>query len=43
MNSADRAAFLRKELEEHNYRYYVIDAPSISDTEYDVKFRELVD
>ena len=43
MNSADRAAFLRKELEEHNYRYYVLDAPSISDTEYDVKFRELVD
>jgi DNA ligase (NAD+) len=43
MNSADRAAFLRKQLEEHNYRYYVLDAPSISDTEYDVMFRELVD
>ncbi len=42
MNSADRAAFLRKQLEEHNYRYYVLDAPSISDTEYDVMFRELV-
>jgi len=43
MNSANRAAFLRKELEEHNYRYYVLDAPSISDTEYDVLFRELVE
>ncbi len=43
MNCADRAAFLRKQLEEHNYRYYVLDAPSISDTEYDVMFRELVD
>ena len=43
MMFADRAAFLRKELEEHNYRYYVLDAPSISDTDYDVLFRELVD
>jgi DNA ligase (NAD+) len=43
MNSADRAAFLRKQLEEHNYRYYVLDSPSISDTEYDVLFRELLE
>jgi DNA ligase (NAD+) len=43
MMFADRAAFLRKELEEHNYRYYVLDAPLISDTDYDVLFRELVD
>ncbi|MEI7576580.1 MAG: NAD-dependent DNA ligase LigA [Armatimonadota bacterium] len=43
MNSAERAAFLRSELEEHNYRYYVLDSPSISDTQYDLLFRELVD
>lgn len=43
MNPAERAASLRHELEEHNYRYYVLDSPSISDTEYDLKFRELVD
>ncbi len=43
MNSVERAAFLRSELEEHNYRYYVLDSPSISDTQYDLLFRELVD
>ena len=43
MNPAERAAFLRKELEEHNYRYYVLDTPSVSDTQYDLLFRELAD
>ena len=36
-----RAAFLRAELERHNHAYYVLDAPTISDAEYDRLFREL--
>jgi DNA ligase (NAD+) len=32
---------LVKELNEHNYRYYVLDAPVISDEEYDRLFRRL--
>lgn len=32
---------LREQLEEHNYRYYVLDDPIISDAEYDRLFREL--
>jgi DNA ligase (NAD+) len=36
-----RAAELRKLLEEHNYRYYVLDAPTIPDADYDRLFREL--
>ncbi|HUV01941.1 MAG TPA: NAD-dependent DNA ligase LigA [Desulfobacteria bacterium] len=32
---------LRTELHYHNYRYYVLDAPEISDAEYDRLFREL--
>ena len=38
-----RAAYLREELQHHNYRYYVEDSPSISDSEYDGLLRELVD
>ncbi len=34
---------LRTTLEHHNYRYYVLDAPEISDHEYDLLFRELKD
>jgi len=36
-----RAADLKRLLEEHNRRYYVDDAPTISDAEYDALFREL--
>jgi DNA ligase (NAD+) len=36
-----RAAFLRAELERHNHAYYVLDAPTIPDAEYDRLFREL--
>ena len=36
-----RAAALRAELERHNHAYYVLDAPSIPDAEYDKLFREL--
>jgi len=32
---------LRKELHDHNYRYYVLSQPSISDYEFDVKLKEL--
>ncbi len=34
---------LRKELEEHNYNYYVLSAPLISDYEFDQKMKELQD
>ena len=36
-----RIAQLRAELEAHNHRYYVLDAPSVPDAEYDRLFREL--
>ena len=32
---------LIKELNEHNYRYYVLDSPIISDEDYDLQFRKL--
>ncbi len=38
---AQRAAQLREQLNHHNYRYYVLDAPEISDAEYDRLLREL--
>ncbi len=34
---------LRKEIDYHNYRYYVLDEPSITDSEYDGLMRELAD
>lgn len=34
---------LRKEIEKHNYLYYVLDNPEISDSEYDKLFRELLE
>lgn len=36
-----RVSALREQLEYHNYRYYVLDAPEVSDAEYDRLFREL--
>ena len=36
-----RAAALRQEIERHNHAYYVLDAPTIPDAEYDRLFREL--
>jgi DNA ligase (NAD+) len=38
-----RAEALRREIEDHNYRYYVLDAPVIPDAEFDRLFRELVE
>ncbi|MDA8327965.1 MAG: NAD-dependent DNA ligase LigA [Betaproteobacteria bacterium] len=36
-----RITALRKQLDYHNYLYYVLDAPEISDAEYDTLFRQL--
>jgi DNA ligase (NAD+) len=36
-----RVEVLRRELDEHSHRYYVLDAPVITDAEYDRLFREL--
>ncbi len=38
---AERAATLRAAIDAHNYAYYVLDAPTVSDAEYDRLFREL--
>ncbi len=38
---AERAAELRKKLEDASYRYHVLDAPDIPDAEYDRMLREL--
>jgi len=35
-------ANLRKQLEEYNYRYYVLDDPSVPDSEYDRLMQELI-
>ncbi len=40
-NIEQRIAQLRKEIERHNHAYYVLDAPTIPDAEYDKLFREL--
>ncbi|MFO8147778.1 MAG: NAD-dependent DNA ligase LigA [Bacteroidota bacterium] len=41
MDIEDRINQLRKELSEHNYNYYVLDKPVISDYEFDMKLKEL--
>ncbi len=38
-----RAEKLRKEIEYHNYRYYTLDDPVITDYEYDMLLKELID
>lgn len=43
LEAAARAATLRREIEEHNRRYYQEAAPTISDQEYDRLYRELAD
>ncbi|MCM0678639.1 NAD-dependent DNA ligase LigA [Micromonospora phytophila] len=37
----ERHATLSRELTEHQYRYYVLDAPTIADAEFDRQLREL--
>ncbi len=39
--SRERHAVLATELDEHQYRYHVLDSPTIGDGEYDVLMREL--
>ncbi len=38
-----RVQSLREQIEEHNFRYYVLDDPVVSDAEYDRLLRELED
>lgn len=40
-SAAQRAAALRAQLEDANYRYYVLDDPTLADIEYDRLLREL--
>jgi len=37
----DQIESLRRELEQHNYNYYVLSAPTISDMEFDIKLKQL--
>lgn len=41
--AAERAAKLRQQINEHRYRYHVLDDPSITDAVYDSLTRELLD
>ncbi|MCW2267369.1 DNA ligase [compost metagenome] len=41
MTAQSRILELRAELDQHNYRYYVLDEPSVPDAEYDRLFNEL--
>ena len=43
MKPAARADELRAAIDEANYRYYVLDDPQITDTEYDAFMRELLE
>ena len=38
----ERIAQLKRELEQHNRNYYVLDQPAIADSEWDQLFRELL-
>ncbi len=38
----DRVEKLRELIDHHNYRYYVLDSPEVSDHDYDVLMRELL-
>jgi DNA ligase (NAD+) len=41
--AAKRIAQLRKEIDHHSYRYYVLDDPEIADAEYDALVAELIE
>ena len=42
-NIRNRIENLRKQINYHNYRYYVLDDPVISDKEYDLMLKELIE
>ena len=41
MNIKEKIETLRQELRQHNHNYYVLDNPTISDYEFDMKLKEL--
>ena len=41
MNIEEKINKLRAQLREHNYNYYVLDNPTISDYDFDVMLKEL--
>lgn len=41
MNEKERILYLRQQLHEHNYKYYVLSQPEISDQEFDMLMHEL--
>ena len=41
MDNKTKIETLRKELREHNHRYYVLDNPTISDYDFDMKLKQL--
>ncbi len=41
MTISNKITALRKELQQHNYQYYVLDQATISDFEFDMKLKEL--
>lgn len=41
MNIEEQINQLRQELRDHNYNYYVLDNPTISDFDFDIKLKEL--
>ena len=43
MDISQTISALREELNQHNYNYYVLDTPTISDFEFDVKLKTLQD
>ena len=43
MATRERYRELLSELNEHNYRYHVLDAPIIDDNAYDRLYRELLE
>ncbi|MCI5710023.1 MAG: NAD-dependent DNA ligase LigA [Prevotella sp.] len=43
MEDKERILQLRKELHEHNYKYYVLNQPTVSDQDFDMMMHELQD
>ncbi|MHB1459456.1 MAG: DNA ligase LigA-related protein, partial [Armatimonadota bacterium] len=41
--SQNRIEELRQQINEHNYRYYIMDSPIMSDAQYDSLMRELME